>query len=59
MIQDAVLTLQRTVLRTMDVYSEVISFVLILELPCILTLATDGTIISFVSVVERENWGKE
>jgi len=55
MIQDAVLTLQKTVLRTMDVYSEVITFVLVLELPCSLTLATDGSFISFVSVVEREN----
>jgi len=55
MIQDGMLTLQKTVPRTMDVYFEVISFVVVYELPCILTLATDGSFISFVSVTEREN----
>ena len=59
MIQDGMLTLQKTVPRTMDVYFEVISFVVVYELPCILTLATDGSFISFVSVTERENWEKE
>jgi hypothetical protein len=55
MIQDAMLKLQETVLRTMGVYFEIISFVVVCELPCILTLAADGSFISFVSVAEREN----